>query len=311
MRGLLTEDFVMPRRIDTLRALNRRGALDNDLKSELYRLNQGALGEQFVFDCLKEFGMDHWAVVQNLWLELFGKFECDVFLTTENMNYTFEIKHYNGNFKYRNNQCFLDGKLIGHNAISQAQKSSINLQTILQQENINIKTKNVLVFTGEFCQVDIKDDVQDLDIIMRHQLRDYIRKIREYEQSTLRTTVNQQSVIEILNKYKVASPQFHEPIPGEILNRLKTGLLCPECSSLATFNGKMYMYYECGYHELIEEALVRTVNEYGVIYGKKYFTTKEIKVFINQILSDRTILKYLNKNFERIGNSRATKFLIN
>ena len=34
MRGLLTEDFVMPRRIDTLRALNRRGALDNDLNNE-------------------------------------------------------------------------------------------------------------------------------------------------------------------------------------------------------------------------------------------------------------------------------------
>lgn len=298
-------------RIENLRELEKRGALDVDLKKELYRLEQGELGEQFVSECLKEFGLDYWPVEQNLWLELFGKFECDLLLGTGHQYYTFEVKHYNGHFEYRNNQCYLNGERIGHNAISQAQKSSINFQSILTNENLQVSVQNVLVFTGEFCQVDISEQVPGLDIVMRHQLRDYIRKISQKDRGHYRGTPNHEAVMKALAKYRTTRPQFHEPISAEIFARMKTGILCKECGEKAVRKNNYNILYKCGHQERIEDALIRTVNEYCTIYEQEYVSTKEISLFINQFIHIRTIFRYLNKNYKRIGNSKATKFLTN
>lgn len=110
----------VPSKLEILRELEKRTALPEDLENERIRLEASDQGEQKVLSYLQQFGSEHWRILPNLWLDYFGKFECDMLLLTTAGVYPFEIKNYTGQFEFRKNQCLINGKKVGHNAIAQA-----------------------------------------------------------------------------------------------------------------------------------------------------------------------------------------------
>src|SRR5699024_4895431 len=115
-----------PTSLEVLQELEKRKALFEELENERLRLETGSQGEQKVLSYLQQFGSEHWQLLSNLWLDHFGKFECDLLLLTSAGIHPFEIKNYTGQFEFRKSQCLINGKKVGHNAIVQAQKVSVN-----------------------------------------------------------------------------------------------------------------------------------------------------------------------------------------
>ena len=300
---------ILPTKLDVLRELDKRHALGNVLKDELRRLENGNSGEQAVLAFIEEFGEEHWVIRKNLWLDYYGKFECDLLLITNAGLYTFEVKNYRGKFDFRNSQCLINGKKVGHNAIAQAQKVHINIAQIFRDAFHHFNTQGVLTFIGQHNEVVIYDELEDLHVVMANQLRNYIWDIVKVEKNYLEAPVDIQTVIQLLEKFETDDPFTADTIPNEIAQQVQKGICCSNCGRFDVDVNKQYIACQCGMFEPREEAIVRTICEYGVIHYKQDLTAKNLDIFFNGDVSRKNLTKYLNKHFERIGSNRDTRYL--
>lgn len=296
-------------KLEILRELDKRKALPEDLENERIRLDMGNQGEQKVLSYIQQFGCEHWQVIPNLWLDYFGKFECDLLLLTTAGIYPFEIKNYTGKFEFRKSQCLINGKKIGHNAIAQAQKVYINIKSILDGASIPVNLQGAVIFIGSHNEVVIHDSIEDIDIVRSTQLRNYIWKIAQEERSYHGAPIDFQKIIQALNIFKTENPFGQDNIPENIKARVHKGILCSHCGSFNLKTNLSYISCKCGMHEPRENAIVRTICEYGVIHHNKDLTIAELVEFFDGDISRSTIRKYLKKHFAQVGNSRSIKYI--
>ena len=302
------DDAQLPTQLELYTELNKRDALSIDNKEELVRLKSGLEGEQTILNYIKKYGEPHWKVFQNVWLDYYGKFEVDCMLVTRKQIYLFEVKNYTGHYVFRNSQCSCNGQKIGHNAINQAQKSYISFQNFLRQNQFNVPITGALIFTGIDCEVTVNDEVDDLKIVTRNQLRNFIWQIRNNERNYTRERVDTDHLIQILENYEINNPFLPEPISDETESLLQKGIKCSQCNSFEVDTSKSYISCRCGMHEPRENAIVRTICEYGVIHFDKDLVTTNIVNFFNGDYSRLTITKYLARHFVRIGKGRGSKY---
>jgi len=267
MKVLQTERQIekskFPTKIDVLRELNKRDALNQELQDELKRLEDGYAGEQAVLKMIEEFGKDHWVVIKNVWLDYYGKFECDLLLLTNAAIYPFEIKNYSGTFEFRNSQCLINGKRVGHNAITQAQKVTINLENIIKQQFFNASIKGTIAFIGRHNEVIIYDEIEDIQIVMANQLRKHIWNIGKEERDFQGPPIDIQGIVRKLAAIETDNPFNRNNITEGIKKRVKKGIRCSYCGGFNVDTSKSYITCECKMHEPRENAIVRTICEYG------------------------------------------------
>jgi len=303
------EKSKFPTKLDVLRELNKRNALNQELQDELKRLEDGYAGEQAVLKMIEEFGEDHWVVMQNVWLDYYGKFECDLLLLTSAGIYPFEIKNYSGTFEFRNSQCLINGKRVGHNAIAQAQKVTINLENIIKQQFFDASIQGSIAFIGRHNEVIVYDEVEDIQIVMAHQLRKHIWNIAKEERNFQGPPVDIQSVVRKLATIETDNPFNRNNITEVIKKQVKKGIRCSYCGSFNVDTSKSYIICECRMHEPRENAIVRTICEYGVINHNKDLTTVALVDFFDGTISRMTLRKYLKKHFTKVGDFKNTVFI--
>lgn len=296
----------LPSRLEVLRELQKREALDKSLKEEWYRLETGNLGEQAVLNEIRAFGADHWKVLKNVWLEHYGVFESDLLLITSCGLHTFEVKNYNGDFDYNNNQCFLNGYKIGHNAISQAQKAATNLQQLFESAFCPVPVRGGLIFAGKHCDVNIQHSIDDLDILMFHQLRNHLEEIAKQDRGC---SINEDQILQIIEEHETQNPFSPEPISDDIKWRVKKGVLCAHCGSFEVDTSKaIFTCKSCGMRESRENAIVRTICEYGVIHFDKDLVLSHLVDFFGGQIARTTLRKYLKNHFTEKGQYKSSKF---
>lgn len=298
-----------PIKLEILRELNKRDALNEDLLSEWQRLESGFAGEQKVLNFIQEFGEEHWAVIKNVWLDYYGKFECDLLLITNTKVHPLEIKNYTGKFEFQNNQCLINGKKISHNAITQAQKTATNLEQIFQNSNHNLTVQGALIFIGQHNEVLVHDKVDTIEIIRPNQLRNYIWELVKEEKNYYGPSIDTESVIEQLERFEADNPFMGHEISDEIKGRACKGICCSHCGNFQIDTTKAYISCPCGMYEPRENAIVRTICEYGVIHSDKDLRTTNLLGFFGGDISRRTLQKYLNKHFTKTGGGRGSRFL--
>lgn len=301
-------DSKLPTKIELYQELLIRGALSTEQAQELEQLQFGQEGEQTLIDYLRIYGESHWSVFQNVWVDYYGKFEVDCLLVTSNQIYLFEVKNYKGQYVYENSQCRCNGQKIGHNAISQTQKSYINFMNFLRQNKINVPVTGVLLFTGIDCEVTIHDEIDDLQIVTRNQLRNFIWKIKHIDRNYSSNRVDVDEVIHIMECYEAHNPFLPDSISDNLVSRIQKGIRCSHCQSFEVDASKMYISCKCGMHEPRENAIVRTICEYGMIHFDKDLLLINLVDFFNGNYSRNTILKYLDKHFTQITYGRHIKF---
>ncbi len=300
-----------PTRLDVLREMNKRHALEHHeiLKNEWLRLEKGWAGEKILLEYLENYGQEHWKVLKNVWLNYYGEFECDLILFTQAGLYHFEVKNYTGHFEFKDNQCQYNGRAQGGNPISQTQKATTNLRIILKELPHPPSLQGALTFVGVDNQVLIHDELTNIDIVSRNELREYIWKIVQQERNYRGYPMNIHAILEKLNTYEKNNSFVPEALPGKAAHHIKKGICCSRCGNFDLKFQNSYIVCSCGVHESREEAIVRTICEYGVIYNKKNLTTTELTDFFGGDISYSTVYRYLNKHFERIGASSNTAYL--
>ena len=302
------KDLLYPSRREVLKEIHKRDGLDSKLADDYKRLETGYQGEKLVLDYFKEFGQNHWIIMQNVWLDYYGEFEIDLLVVTNNRIYTFEVKHFSGNYEFKNNQCTRNGQRIGHNAISQAQKSFINTQNLFKRNGVHSVVNGGIIFTGDHCDVVVYDEVADLAVLTTNQLREYIYQIANIESRNTYKNTDSDEVLSLLNQYAVPNPFPPNKMTDEINDRMQKGIICSHCSAPDIYTQHRYLECKCGMFEPRENAIFRTICEYGLIHFDKDLTTGALEDFFNGDVTRRSIFLYLNHHFKKIGTGKGTQY---
>lgn len=299
-----------PNRLEYLRELDKREALkgQDELKQEFVRLETGVLGEQAVLDYLEKFGNENWIILKNVWLNHYGQFEIDILLITLTGIYIFEVKNYAGKFEYKDNQCFINGEPTGNNIIAQGQRAVTKLEKILKESSFYPKVRGAIVFTGEHCTIDIQDEVSGVDVFMSNELRNYIWKITQDDYNYYGEPINVDRLLRIISKAESTNQFKSSEIPPEIISNTKKGIRCSKCGKFGLEVGRKYISCKCGMHENRDEAIVRTICEYGVLHYQEDLTTTELTDFFGGEVARNSVLIRLDNHFDKIGNNRSTKY---
>lgn len=292
----------MTAKLKFLQTLKRRKKnFTDDEQNELQRLEKGKEGEATVLEYIAKFGGEKWTNFQNVWLDFHSPFECDILLATNKGLYSIEVKNLNGDFKYENDICYINGYQINQNYIFQTRRNSNNLKQILKRNHLSIEVQGVLVFAGVNNHIEINAEIEDIDIIARGQLRKFIENIKYSEGWHSHSKINLKQLTEILEQYSYQPESFlPKPLTFGEMKPLRKGISCAHCDSFAVTQTRKFITCMCGHVELRRDGVLRTIHEFGELTLYRDFFRSEIEQFLGGQVSQNYLLDILNDNFEQI-----------
>lgn len=312
----------LPTKLEVLRELNKREALNEDLITELEHLEREFEGEQKVLNLIEEFGEDHWKVVRHAPVGEYGSNKCDLLLLTNSSIHPMKIKNYTGIFKFIGSGCQLNGEDFRFHPILETQYMTMDTKETLEWHNYSLNIEGTLIFIDKHSEAQPLyppdypyDYFGSIEMITSNQVRGYIKRIAEEEKDHSGPSINDkrriikqlEKVEHIAKNYKDDKPEITE----EIKNQVRTGICCSHCESFDLDMSRTYISCSCGMYEPRENAIVRTICEYGVIHSDKDLRTSEVLDFFGGDISRGNLSRHLKEHFMRIGNGRGTKYMNN
>ncbi|WP_421385416.1 nuclease-related domain-containing protein [Bacillus salacetis] len=94
-------------------------------------------------------------------------------------------------------------------------------------------------------------------------------------------------------------------VPDYTYDRLRKGIVCKGCG---VFYGSFHKTFQCGFcggRESCSEAVIRSINEFKMLFSDNKVTTARIHDWCNVVKDERTIRRVLNENFELKGFAKS------
>lgn len=307
---LQEENQTLPTQLDFLRILARRGSnYFDDNKKLCQSLEAGHAGEQKVLTYIQDYGLSDWSVLQNAWLKSFDRFECDLILLTYRTVYLLEIKNYKGTFHYANGKCYYDTIETSLNPIEQARKNLVNLKQICTKLSPHLNVKTAVIFAGEDHEVHIDSAPEDIRIVTSNGIRNFILDIVKNEKVSPQPTIDANGLLKILNQHEIPCPYLPKPLTPDEMKEVRPGIQCANCHSFNVKTTKMKVICECGLTESREEAIVRTICDYGVLTYDRNFNRRELLCFFDEQISRNLLYETIHKHFIVVQNGRGTYYV--
>ncbi len=102
---------------------------------------------------------------------------------------------------------------------------------------------------------------------------------------------------------------FYTQIPDYDYDQLKKGVVCLACSSFKLdLNKDKLECLECGCVEAADLAVLRSVEEFKLLFPDKKITTHSIYEWCGVIKSKKTIRRILSKNFKLYGHGKSSHY---
>lgn len=281
--------------------------LDAGQKKKLKYLTRGFQGEAEFLLWFKNYGSKHAKIIPNFWFHEGKTMESDFLILTENTWHAVDVKNFAGKFEYKNNECWLNNHLLDENFFQSMSTRVRKLQRIANEVSPDIKVVGAMVFINEHCQVEIACNV-DFDIVFRNQLKNYLSEIKQYQPLTTNYQVLADSV---LSRYKTASPFRPIGLKPEEFDKLRIGLSCMKCSNYnLTISKKNVSCSQCQHKTMKRDAICELARELRYIFidNPEMITSKTIRHFAGNSISERTIIRALNYGYERKSKARSTYY---
>lgn len=285
--------------LDILRELNKRGALDEDLNNYLKHLDGKEKGLKIVMDVLEKYAKEHWIYMTDVALDHYGYVHCNLMVMTSTHLYTLEINHFEGDYTFKEGVSYLNGEQIDKEPLLMVQSVSSQLKSNIKFCHVPIKLQvtGAAIFTHTDCTIDIQDETKKTEIVMSHQIENFVKKMVRDEKKAggkLDIIPNHISWLIRIDRHH---PYHQLNVPDHIIERVQSGVTCIHCESFDVQVGEIFSVCACGGTEFAEQTIVRTICDYGVINQNKELDSHELHHFFNNQVSLKQIKEQLNRYF--------------
>lgn len=305
------KDALVPSKLDFGKILlTRHKRLSSKIRRDISLAEIGEQGENKVVEILKEFGNKDWIYLENVWLDKSGRYETDIIVITNAAIYVFEVKNYEGIFVFDNGDCKINNYDLADNCIAQTNRAYKKMHSICDEAFIETKIHGALIFIGEYNTVEIKSPIGNIEVIKRSDLKSYIYEMIEEERNFHERQVDIDTLMQQLNRYSISNPFIFQPLSEAEFSDIRTGICCARCHNFdLDINRNDYIMCMCGLAEPREEAIIRTICDYGVLTFDKNFEAPKLIAFLNRQVSRSNLYQILEKHFLKVDPERSQGYM--
>ncbi|RLQ98096.1 nuclease-related domain-containing protein [Falsibacillus albus] len=231
-------------------------------------------------------------------------FQIDSMALSQNVLFNFEIKNYEGDYYLESDRWYTAANAEIKNPLLQLRKNEYLLRKLLQELGIKTHIESYLIFINP--EFHLYNAPQSLPIVFPAQLNRFGEKIQRKA-----ADVNKQQIElaeRIASQHIVDSP--YSRLPKFHYDDLQKGILCENCRSDNNYLVEnMIVCKKCSLKENSNEAILRSIFEYRMLFPKKAITTNAIHEWCGGITSKKIIRKVLRKHFLLIGHARKAQYI--
>lgn len=292
----------MPMELQLLESLLSRMDLAEKEKQYYLNLKKGFDGEQR-FDQLTDKYQSKFLILNDLLLQVNNTtFQIDSLLIADTIH-IFEVKNYSGDFYYESDRIYKTPNLEIVNPLNQLSRSESLLRLLLQKLGFSFPINGSVIFINpEFM---LYQAPTDKPFIFPTQINRFCKQLFS---NSLKPTKKQKDLANKLSSLHITESPFSQ-LPTYEYQELRTGIICSKCKSFSVEALGKYCFCEiCEEKELIEEAILRSVKEYKLLFPNAKITTVGIYDWCDGISSKKTISRILERNFNKVAARRWTHF---
>lgn len=208
-----------------------------------------------------------------------------------------DIKNWQGNYRFENNNWSINGKIISGNICEQLNRSVGITQQGFNQAGISVKVIGVLAFIHSNAQIELVDPISTT-VLMYNEIPKWLKSLRP-QAYDLRWE-------NVIRHFQVSAYRQCRTTSLERFNSLAKGIVCPHCGCLKAKKQERQKLIcpSCGYVETKKVAFKRTICECGLIMHHQPLIKKMITQFIGEGYSQRYVTHILQESFELIPNTK-------
>ncbi|WP_404356811.1 NERD domain-containing protein [Cytobacillus firmus] len=286
-----------------MRYLNTRMELTEKEKQHWANLEKGYEGE-VKFDLLTEKSTEERLVIHDLLLEVNNSyFQIDTLIISERMIHLIEIKNFQGDWHLESDKLYaVNTGREYKNPVYQLKRSAALFRQLLQILKQDAPVEASVIFINpEFT---LYQAPMDQPIILPTQINRFLKDLN-HTPSKLNEG-HRKLAQQLLSLHQTKSP--YTILPYYHFDQLKKGMYCKECQSLLNRINKDLVCGECSRHEKIDQAILRSIREFKLLFPERKLTTESIYEWCNADISKRTFSRVLKKNYTMRGSTSNTYF---
>jgi hypothetical protein len=285
--------------LEVLEYLNNRMNLTGKFRQYYFSLKKGYEGETH-FDSLTENLQCDCLILNDLLLTSNNNdFQIDSLIITSDMIYLFEIKNHDGDYYYESGKFYKVSHAEIINPLHQLDRKETLFRQLLLKHGYNLSLSPSVVFIhSEFT---LYQSPMNKPIIYPTQIRQYLDNLNNISSKLNR---GHRKLADKLKSLHIERT-FQENIPSYEYDKLKKGIVCTKCHSFdMVVSGAECTCPKCGHTEKVAEAVIRSINEFRVLFPDCKITTNKIHDWCLIISSKKRIYRILDSNYKKVGGSR-------
>lgn len=287
------------------RALQVRMKLSEKELKHWQNLEKGYTGE-LMFDTHLEKLCNDCLLLNDVLLDYSDNlFQMDSLLIFQDSIYLFEVKNYEGDFYKKGERWYTIVNSEIKDPLLQLRRSESLLRRFLQEHGCSVAIEPFLVFVNpEFY---LYQAPLNAPIIYPTQINRFLRNLSN-KPSQLNNH-HKKIADKLLSIHIDKSPIIRRP--AYAIDQLTKGITCPTCHTFVEERMTTSLICnKCGTTEGIDQAIVRSVHEYSLLFPERKITTNDIYTWCSGVIqSKKTVRRVLLQNFEKTGDTRATFFI--
>lgn len=231
--------------------------------------------------------------------------QIDSIIIVQDTLYLFEIKNYDGDFYIDDDKWYtIAGKEI-KNPLLQLKRSESMIRRLLQDHNYNFQIEAYVIFINPHFH--LYQTPLNLPIIFPTQLQRFFNKLNIRSSKIM--SKEKKLAKQLVSIHLEESP--YTRLKKYTYTQLKRGIICASCYSFTTTVNKLKVECTCGYKEDITYAVLRSLEEYILLFPNKKITTSNIHEWINIVPSKKTIRRILLAHCKLKRNGKYSYYLYN
>lgn len=282
-----------------LELLNRRMSLTNKVKQHYYSQKKGYEGE-VMFDSFTKKLHCECLILNDLLFEIKNTtFQIDSLIITAAMIYFYEVKNFEGDYYYDSDKLFKKPELEVINPLHQLSRSESLLRQLFLNIGYNLPINAFIVFINPIFT--LYQAPLDKPIIFPTQVKQHMTTLNKIPSKL--TEKHKRMADHLLSLHITDSP--YKQIPKYDYRQLRKGITCAKCHSFSvTLESRKLVCHECKNEELVADAVIRSVNEFRILFPNKRITTNIIHEWCQIIPSQKRIRRIISSNFNKVGDHR-------
>lgn len=277
----------------------------NELKEKQYCSNliKGYEGE-VLFDSYTNKLECECLVINDLLLQYNNTtFQIDTLLITPDKLYIFEVKNYEGDYYFESDILYKKPKKEVSNPLNQLHRSESLLRQMLQSYGFTMQIQAYVVFVNPAFT--LYQASLTKPIIFPTQLHAFFQNLNK---STAKLNKNHQVLADkLLSLHMEESP--YRTLPKYKYSDLRKGICCVNCGSLSVnVVGRKCICSGCGHEELVNDAVIRSVEELKLLFAEYKITTNLVQEWCRIVDSKKRIQRILDKSYKAVSNNRWTYY---